>query len=756
MPLIKAFNRCLQYLPARSSAYANIYRWCSTPSPSRTSEQPQQAQTQPSPITSSGSGAPHTPASLDLGLNFATMDFEAVVRATHAAMARERGAGHLSQQREQELEKQAGTSAAPQQSARASGPAPTLASERFCHARAPASHSAPSSQRSCVDASPAPHPQMQQQAQLPPRSFRRNGTAARYSLQDMLKDCVADGQWARALHLFTSAVDQACRQVLVPFGTAPGVVAASGAPAAAIASDPRRVAVNSTAESECFVAIRKMLAALPPRQPRDRATHFSRAASVTNMRGIMRWTGQHYYLLWKCLLETGHVEELERVWSVMQHTGFVEYQMEERTVNAMMALLRRTSRSTERVIATVVPPGRPLSETTSHQKGILRELMKGLEQAAAARKFRLAAVNRRTAEGIRIAEALKHADQGYDGRDTSADAGTTPDNGAGAAFVTRLEEEAVVVGDFNGLLRRARSSEATERILRMMEQLNIEKEAVTYASIIAALHSPHYVLPGHTAEELTAHLPGGANLQQHANVEEGGSTLKDGQASGPTSTSVDLSGTKTSYEAYRAERIEAGMAWFAACPAAHRTADVFNELLYLLRAKSHWCQFDTVLVQLRGNAVVTETEWPERLSEAADGVPPSVSAAGGASRGSATILAPRWSTWPNGKTYELLIQRARYVHQWEVMWALYEEMIGTGVRGTARVYEVLLLEARSHPPQAVLAAEHSSNADGSSSFLLRLYEELRRNGGDVHSFTGTLNVINAWTRARSRSNRWRS
>ncbi|CAG9580157.1 conserved hypothetical protein [Leishmania major strain Friedlin] len=684
------------------------------------------------------------------------MDFEAVARATHAAMARERGAGHLFQQREQELEKQAGTSAVPQQSALASGPALASSSERFCHALAPASHSAPSPQRSRDDASPAPPQQGQQQAQLPLRPFRRNGAAARYSLQDMLKDCAADGQWARALHLFTSAVDQACRQVLVPGGMAPGVVTASGAPAAAIASDPRSVSVNSTAESECFVAIRKMLAALPPRQPRDRATHFSRATNVKNMRGIMRWTGQHYYLLWKCLLEAGHVEEVERVWSVMQHSGFVEYQMEERTVNAMMALLRRTSHPVERVIATVAPPGRPLSETTSHQKGILRELVKELEKAAAARKFQLAGLNRRTAEGIRIAEALKRADQGYDGRHTTADAGATPDNGADAAVVTRLEEAAVVVGDFNGLLRRARSSEATERILRMMEHLNIEKEAVTYASLIAALHNPQYVLPGHTAKELEAHLPGGVSSQQHTNVGEGGGTVTEGQASGPTSNSVDLSGTKTSYEAYRQERIEAGMAWFAACHSAHRTADVFNELLYLLRAKSHWCQFNTVLVQLRGNAVVTETEWPERLSEAGEGVPPSASAAGGASPGSVTILAPRWSTWPNGKTYELLIQRARYVHQWEVMWALYEEMIATGVHGTARVYEVLLLEARSHPPQAVLAAERSGNSDGASSFLLRLYEELRRNGSDVHSFTGTVNVVNAWTRARSRSNRWQS
>nr|CCM18186.1 hypothetical protein, conserved [Leishmania guyanensis] len=756
MPLLKSFNRCLPGFSVGSSAYTNIYRWCSSPSQSPIPEQTQQTQAHPSPITNSGLGVSHPAASLDLGLNFATMDFEAVARATQSAIARERSASHLSQQRleklEARLEKQVNTSAAPQHAKPAPAPPLALSSDGIPCEPAPASHSASSPQSRRDNHSPVPG------QQLPPsptqRShhfFGRDGSATRYSLLDMLKDCVADGQGVRALQLFTNAVDQACRQVLVPDGSAKSV-------AAVTASDSGSVASSTTPELECFGAMRKMLASLPPRQPRDRAVHLTRAANVKNMRGIMRWTGQHYYLLWKCLLEAGHVEELLRVWSVMQHIGFVEYQLEERTANALMALLRRTAQPTEVMIATVVSPDISVAEATSHQKDIRRELMKGLAQAAAARKFNLTDVNRRVAEGIRIAEALRRTEQGCDGRHTSADPGAAhdDDDGANATLVTDTDEAAVVVGDFNGLLRRARTFEGTNRVLHMMAKLNIEKEAITYASLIAALHNPQYVLPGHTAEELAGHQTGGATSPQPTGIEESGGTVKDVSTSGYPSTSVDPSRTKTSYEAYKEERIKAGMAWFAACPETQRTADVFNELLYLLRAKSHWLQFDTALTQLRGNAVVTETEWPEILRSAETHTPRSVSTITEVSSVSGPILPPRWSTWPNGKTYELLIHRARYVHQWEVMWALYEEMIASDVRGTPRVYEVLLVEARSHPPQSVLAAEGSGDTDASSRFLLRLYEELRRNGGDVHSLKGTLNVVNAWSKARTKSNRWGS
>ncbi|KAG5496174.1 hypothetical protein JKF63_02475 [Porcisia hertigi] len=670
------------------------------------------------------------------------MDFDEVARATRAAIARERGGGgQSSSKREQDLgvilEKHSGASGASHKSIPASTRRPASSAVEGYDEVAQESFSATS--------------QQQQQARLnaPLHSFGRKGSHGRYSLQDMLKDCLTDGQWARAFQFFTTAVEQACRQVLVSGGTTKGVAADGGVGALATSSDSSGVPVSSR-ESECFSTLRKMLAALPPTRAGERTMH------VKNIHGIMRWTGWHYYLLWKCLLEAGRVEEVQRVWSVMQQTGFVEYQLEERTVNSMMALLRRTSSSTEVMVAAIVPPGDSVGESRTHLKGIRRELVKGLEQAAAARGFKLDGANRRTAEGIRIVEALERTEEGRESQKALANGDGVHGDSANLVFSARTDEVAVAVGDFNGLLRRARSVEATDRVLRMMTKLNIEKKPDTYASLIAALHNPQYVLLGHTAEELATHQAGGSASGKPPEGEVGRGPTKVGPAFGDGSTLEDHSLAKKSYEAYKQKRIEAGLAWFAACPSTHRTADVFNELLYLLRAKAHWSQFDRLLVQFRGNAVVTQTTWPEALTDAESPVSNAGAAASESSSVPGPILPPNWSAWPNGKTYELLIHRARYVHQWEVMWALYKEMIATGVNGTPRLYEVLLLEARSHPPKWVLATRDSGNLDASSSFLFRLYEELRSNGGDVHSLKGTLSVVNAWTRSRARLNRWDS
>ncbi|KAG5470514.1 hypothetical protein LSCM1_01758 [Leishmania martiniquensis] len=747
MPLFNSCSRRLQGFPIRPCAYANISRWCSSPSESLASEQLQHTHVQASPITTSGLSASHTPGSLDLGLNFATMDFDAVVRATHAAIARERSAGLASEQREQALEvkldKEDGAPAPTQEWNPVTAPPAASSAEGAHQLPAPVPHYASPQQRRSDGDSPAPQPP---QARLSPRSLGRERGFTRYSLQDKLKDCVADGSWARAFQLFTNAVEQACRQVLVPRGAPDGAAVSREADAEVTAADSGNLPLDTTREFQCFAALRKQLAPLPPTKPRERV------ALVKNMHGVMRWTGLHYYLLWKCLLEAGRLEELKRVWLVMERTGFAEYQMEERTVNAMMTLLRPTSQSTELVMATVVPPGGSMAGTASHQKGILRELVKSLEQAAAKRNFQLADVNRRTAEGVRIVEALKRAQRGCGGEGTAAHATAAPDEGEGATWATDSGEAAVAVavGDFNGLLRRARTHEETDRILSMMAKLKIEREGITYASLIAALHNPQYVLPGHTAEELAAHQARGATSSElTATKEESRGAAKDTNISGCAHISADSSPIKTSYEAYRQERVKAGMTWFEACPPTHRTADVFNELLYLLRAKSHWSQFDAKLVQLRGNAVVAETEWPQTLAEAEPPVGTSVPAA----QEAVHILAPHWATCPNGKTYELLIQRARYVHQWDVMWALYEEMITTGVRGTTRTYEVLLREAYNHPPYSVRALKHPSGGDATSRFLLSIYDELRRSGGDVHSLKDTLNVVSAWTTARSTTTR---
>ncbi|KAK7199718.1 kinetoplast polyadenylation/uridylation factor 2 [Novymonas esmeraldas] len=752
MPVFKSFNRCLQGLPAGSTACANVYRWCSSGSPSPTPElqqttspahpHPQQQQGQSPPAASSGLGIPQPSVSLDLGLNFSTMDFEAVARATQAAMARERGAGQLSQQREQELEEKLERQASASPAARQSVPGPASSpprprSQQGTSARQHQSHPPPATMQTGAQSR---RPQ-QRQGAPPQQSSSGAEPTGRVSLIETLKDCVAGGKWTKAFSLFTNAVDMACRQVLLPSAPSPSADGAAARLGSAGATPS-----ESTREAECFSALRKMMAAAPPMESQGPAARAARAAHANNTRGVMRWSGQHYYLLWKCLLETGHVQEVERVWSVMQQIGFVEYQLEQRTVNALMVLLRRTSRSTEHMMSTVVPPPSSLPDVLSRHKEIRRNLLKSLEQAAASRHLTLAGANRRTAEGIRITEALERAED-----ITEAERSEAAEGGVGvggdameASSASGLEEAVVEVGDFNGLLRRARGSDATERILRMMDKLSIEKEAVTYASLIAALHNPQYVLAGHTAEEVAAHQTGGgpAAARSGGGGDSGAVVAEDGTAAPPPDASL----TKAPYEAYKTARVEAGMTWFRACPILHRTADVFNEMLYLLRAKTQWPEFDALLVQFRGNAVVGSTAWPETISETHAGADAEPGAR-------AAILRPSWTTVPNGKTYELLIHRARYVHQWEVMWALYDEMVAGDVRGTGRVYEVLLLEARRHPPLSVTAAQRSGRVDAAPAFLLRLYDELRGGGGDVRSIAGTLSVVNAWSQTRSRSNR---
>lgn len=814
MPALNSFTRLLQVLPAGSPACTHIYRLCSSSaSGSNAATPPQQAP--PPSATASGatsSASPRTsPASLDLGLNFAAMDFDAVAKATHAAIARERGLGaaaSLTSQREQELEAKLDRQSE-QSLSRLSSPPPTSSPAPQLSSNTSFGAAAGFAQDSRPVKAAAGRGFTRQGAAAPrqPRGERTGslnatqnstGSNTRYSLHDMLKDCQMEGNWMKAYQMFNNAVDQACRQVLLPgassnHGMAPPE-ASHGLSTTGDQVDPAR-------QAECFAVLKKMLAALPPTSARDAPASSARRVNVKNLRGITRWNGQHYYLLWKRLLEAGKVGEVHHVWSVMQQIGFADFQMEEKTVNTLMALLRRTSRVAEQAETALVSSAFAQTDSFTDQiereKETRRQLVKDLEQVATTRQFHLVGSNRRTAEGIRIAEALRRVEESAgeeeegDEKATLGGAAVRDSEDAGAVTsartlptATETEDSVIAVGDFNGLLRRSRSTAATQRVLQMMAKLNLEMESTTFASLIASLHNPQYVLDGHTAEELAAfqHIAAAANTTPTAPAApEGEETTADS-----ANASVD---TKTQYEAYKQERVETALQWFFQCPKPRRTADVYNELLYLLRAKSHWKDFDRALVEMRGNAVVSEQEWPEstpvrrapssepaataaatttmqesvpatEVSETAATEADSISAEPVAVSAASVkefpvVLPPQWTTPPNGKTYELLIQRARYVHQWDVMWALYEEMTASRVRGTTRLYEVLLTEAHRHPPQVLNGVEvRSGSAQQSSDVLLRLYDELRRNGGDVRSFKSTLNVVNAWSKSRAKMNRW--
>ncbi|KPA84640.1 putative mitochondrial kinetoplast polyadenylation/uridylation factor 2 [Leptomonas pyrrhocoris] len=765
MPALFFIARFLPVLPAGSPAYTHIHRLCTS------GAAPQQpAPTQPAAggavgiaAAASSASARTSPTPFDLGLNFATMDFEAVARATHTAIARERGVGvsALSSQRDQEfdakLERQG-----EQSTVQRVNPLPVVS---------PVPQTAPNvgfstsyhnnvAQTTIAAAAGGGRGFARESPVTATASRRGNGSSAHYSLHDMLKDCMMDGNWAKAYKLFTNAVNQACRQVLIP--TSRGRAGSGAAFPAQTSSTSEQV--DPAREAECFAALKKMLVALPP------ATS-ARRININNLRGIARWNGAHYYMLWKCLLEAGRLEEVLKVWSVMQQIGFAGYQMEEKTGNTLMALLRRTSRTLEQattqMVSSTVRSAENFTARVEREKEIRRQLVKDLEQVATTRHFHLIGSNRRTAESIRIAEALQRVD------DEGEDPGDA--DGATAAASVDPEESVIAVGDFNGLLRRSRAMESSQRVLRMMAKLNLEMESSTFASLIASLHNPQYVLEGHTAEELQSHVPANSPPSHHGTNESTNATAatslsERGDAADKVEGNAD---TKSQYEAYKQERVETALRWFFQCPKPRRDADVYNELLYLLRAKSHWKDFDRALVELRGNAVVSPDEWPETTPERSSPavLPGCVSAAAtsaGASPSSLqpppptdaspVILPPRWATPPNGKTYELLIQRARYVHQWDVMWALYEEMVSGRVRGTTRLYEVLLSEAYRHPPRTLHGVMVKGSGDGesceSSEVLLRLYEELRRNGGDVHSLKGVMSVVNAWSKSRAKMNRW--
>lgn len=742
--LILSFTRLLQVLPAGSPAYTHIYRLCST------SAQPPF----PAPASASGGGSARSspPTTLDLGLNFATMDFEAVAKATHAAITRERGLGSpaLNAQRDHNLEAKLdrqSEQAAARRTPAALPPTPYPSAPASSHATNSGFQSSSHRGRSAVsgggrgfarrdaETGAAGHQQQGVDATSTPRS----------SLHVLLRECAEEKNWVKAYQLFNTALRQSFRQVLIPSSDGAAAAIHHSALDSGASSTTASDNIDPQREAQCFAALRKMLSTMPPATSRDRSAPTpTRRLKVGGMRGVMRWNGQHYYMLWKALLEAGRVEEVQRVWYVMQQIGFVDSLIEERTVNTLMALLRRTASMAEQseaqVVATAFSQTESFEERMEKEKEMRRTLMTELEQVATSHNFHLAMSNKRTAQTIRISEALRRVESAEDGEAARAESGQAPQSHAGT------EDASIDVGDFNGLLRRSRSQHSTQQVLEMMAKLNLNMGSSTFASLIASLHNPQYVLEGHTAEELSTHNAAVATPARGAAAAVG--DADEGSASGvaAASSSAALIDTKTQYEAYKQERVETALRWFFECPKPLRTAEVYNELLYLLRAKTHWQDFDKVLVEMRGNAVVTEVEWPEATAA------PSASAS---ADNAPVILPPAWTTPPNGKTYELLMQRARYVHQWDVMWALYEEMSASRVRGTTRLYEVLLNEASRNPPRTLRGVElQRGDARASSEALMRLYDELRRSGGDVRSFSSTMNVVNAWTKSRAKMNRW--
>lgn len=475
------------------------------------------------------------------------------------------------------------------------------------------------------------------------------------------------------------------------------------------------------------------MAALPPFSTGDLSATVSRNISMKQLRGIMRWNGSHYYLVLKILIEAGRIEEMNRVWSVMREIGYFEYQLEEKTANNLIALLRSTAKNdvaiADSLTAAVVGQSNTTADKAEERKLLWRRSVLEVQQFAKLRKLQLDTASQRVVETARIAAAL-HANTNLEMLSSSSEAAVK-----GSTVGAEDDGSTAEVGDFDGLLRQCTSQEATERVLAMMSQLQVCIDSTSYASIIHSLHNPMYVLKGHTREALVA--------QQQGAVNDGAAGLSPSEADPLHSDTT----TKLPYELYKQQRIDAARHWFHECPQEKRTAAVYNELLYLLRSRAHWKDFDAVLVEFRGNAVRSMTEWPLQADSAlADVSVKSLTAKDDFAL--SPLISAQWRTPPNGKTYELLIHRARYIHDWSVMWALYGEMRSMRIRGTPRVYEVLIAATQQHPPDFLLAQKKDP-----STFLLELYNEMRGSGGEVRSLRNTLNVVNAWSSTR-KTRRW--
>lgn len=247
----------------------------------------------------------------------------------------------------------------------------------------------------------------------------------------------------------------------------------------------------------------------------------------------------------------------------------------------------------------------------------------------------------------------------------------------------------VTASDFGVLLRHSTSHAATVQILQEMERLGIALSADSYANIIVSLQNPLYLVQDGSVDE----------PQEYA------------------SSSGTAAHDQEKYERYKVKRISSARMWFYKCEADMRSASVFNEFLYLLRGKAQAEEYNEILLLYRGGGLL-----------AADG----------------SLAPPHWSTQPDAKTYEALILRARYVHQWEVMWGLHSEMENAGIEPTGKTLQMLIAEVKTHPPPHVAA-----NVEGMAKLTIELYMEMRKSS-KRNEVDADVSAINAWSRVRRR------
>lgn len=568
-----------------------------------------------------------------------------------------------------------------------------------------------------------------------------SGGTMRYTLLDALHDCETTNNWAKAYGLFESALQKALETVPVP--------AAAEAPGAG--STPTSAGPGSGSASSRYEVLYGMNAISPPALSSSSSlnttgvdTPLSSAPRMDrHLTGIMRWKGFHYLSLLRLLMQCHRWKEVGHVWDVLHSIGFLQFHMDGKVANSIVSTVRRATQPPQAAgmigvrapeeheerfgVGEVEDGGDDSATTNTYElnavaKATARRMVLDVEKCIKTKSFiRLNRNNLATVQQARIAEAIRQTQEQFCmGSDDSAvavessnDPGPFNEQEVGELSTTPTATDAgpvaVEAGDFNGLLRQSTSHKATMQILEVMKSLSIELSGNTYANIIASLQNPLYLVENAVEDELQSNY------------------ATDGSARGEGSRRLSpeqIQASKDKYEQYKKKRVAAARGWLEKCDTAKWNAHLFNEYLYLLRGKPQAEEFARVLTIFRGNALFSD-------------------AALYSSETQESILPPQWRITPDAKTYEALLFRARYLHQWTAMWELLEEMRSEGILGTGRVYQMLIAEAKVHPP-----ARLAKDREAIARLTIDLYSEMQKARKDVKSLDGHADVINAWSTTR--------
>nr|CCD12610.1 unnamed protein product [Trypanosoma congolense IL3000] len=481
-------------------------------------------------------------------------------------------------------------------------------------------------------------------------------STTRYGLMDSLRDCLLIGDWAKAMRMFQMAVQTACNNA----------TEATSAPRTPPAVQDAQVTVDGE--------MLQLLCRINATSPADTSS-----MNLTRYRGILRWNGGHYYLLMKLLLSRHRVVEAEQVWDVMKRIGYVEFRMDERTFNRLMGLCLSTVTT-----GAALPVLQPKKEVADREKAFQEQLTSELKKWAEKRDITYGSHhNKQVARVARAANMVSGAD-------------ASSDNDS----LAKLNTGGLKVGDFAGLLRRCNSEQSTSRVLEMMEKCSVPRDGQIYSALIASLRQPHY------------------------------------QLSTESNEAPEVEGTKDTYDAYRRRRLQRARQWFEECPESQRIADVFNEMLLITRGgEAEDAEYDNLLLQFRGA--------PLRVSSDRGGDAEDSSNSKSSGPSACVVTPPQWRVPPNGKTYEVMIQHCRYRGEWPVLWTLYDEMMDRNVKGTRRLYQILMEVVHRHPPEG----------RDKNTVVLQLYEDMRRFGLELTDIRSTASVVNSWSATRRRF-RW--